>query len=246
VVYACDLPGDGLAASLVILAATVNRRSSCTRRAPRSPREAMPRSGHAEGFGRHVVPHTDNILTHLVETISNRLHLRPLFNTRHGGFHPTVTTSPRPPALLSPDFFADPYPTYHSLRAADPVMWDETLLLWVLSGYNEVAAALNDGRLVCGRTEEEQAVILDQLDASGQGELRPLRKLLWRMMLFSDPPAHTRLRALANRAFTPSAIERLRPRIPQTRRQRARRSSGDRTHGCDRGLGQSSTSHRHR
>jgi cytochrome P450 len=52
-----------------------------------------------------------------------------------------------------------------------------------------------------------------QLVPSGQGQLRPLRKLLWRMMLFSDPPAHTRLRALANRAFTPSAIERLRPRI---------------------------------
>ncbi len=124
-----------------------------------------------------------------------------------------MTTSPRPPALLSPAFFADPYPTYHSLRAADPVMWDETLHSWVLSGYAQVAASLNDGRLVRGRTEEEQAVILDQLDASGQGELRQLRKLLWRMMLFSDPPAHTRLRALANRAFTPSAIERLRARI---------------------------------
>jgi Cytochrome P450 len=33
------------------------------------------------------------------------------------------------------------------------------------------------------------------------------------MMLFTDPPAHTRLRALANRAFTPRRIEALRPRI---------------------------------
>ena len=115
--------------------------------------------------------------------------------------------------LLSPTFFADPYPTYHALRAADPVRWDETLHSWVLSGYAEVAAALNDPRLARGRTAEEEAVILDQLAASGQGQLRPLRQLLWRMMLFSDPPAHTRLRALANRAFTPSAIERLRPRI---------------------------------
>ena len=64
----------------------------------------------------------------------------------------TMTPSPRPPALLSPAFFADPYPTYHSLRAADPVMWDETLHSWVLSGYAEVAAALNDPRLARGRT----------------------------------------------------------------------------------------------
>jgi cytochrome P450 len=90
----------------------------------------------------------------------------------------SVTTSPRPPALLSPAFFADPYPTYHALRAADPVMWDETLHSWVLSGYAEVATALNDGRLVRGLTAETQTVILDKLDASGQGGLRPLRKLL--------------------------------------------------------------------
>ncbi len=126
----------------------------------------------------------------------------------------TGTTLPQPPpALLSPAFFADPYPTYHALRAAEPVLWDETLRSWLLSGYAEVAAALSDLRLTRGRTAQEEAVILDQLTASGQGHLRPLRKLLWRMMLFSDPPAHTRLRALANRAFTPAAIERMRPRI---------------------------------
>jgi cytochrome P450 len=32
-------------------------------------------------------------------------------------------------------------------------------------------------------------------------------------MLFQDPPAHTRLRALVSKAFTPRAVERLRPRI---------------------------------
>src|SRR6058998_3191907 len=33
------------------------------------------------------------------------------------------------------------------------------------------------------------------------------------MMLFSEPPRHTRLRALANRAFTPRRVEAMRPRI---------------------------------
>ena len=33
------------------------------------------------------------------------------------------------------------------------------------------------------------------------------------MMLFSDPPTHTRLRGLANKAFTPRVVEAMRPRI---------------------------------
>jgi cytochrome P450 len=40
-----------------------------------------------------------------------------------------------PPALLSPAFFADPYPTYHALRAAGPVMWDDTLHAWLLKTF---------------------------------------------------------------------------------------------------------------
>jgi pimeloyl-[acyl-carrier protein] synthase len=67
-----------------------------------------------------------------------------------------------------------------------------------LTGYGEVAAALADPRISRGRGPQE-------------GDL--LRRLLTRMMLFTDPPKHTRLRALANRAFTPSRVEALRPRI---------------------------------
>jgi pimeloyl-[acyl-carrier protein] synthase len=95
------------------------------------------------------------------------------------------------------EFFVDPYPTYEELRR-EPVRWEEELEGWVLTGYGEVAAALADPRISRGRGPQE-------------GDL--LRRLLTRMMLFTDPPDHTRLRALANRAFTPSRVEALRPRI---------------------------------
>ena len=39
--------------------------------------------------------------------------------------------------------------------------------------------------------------------------------MLSQQMLFSDPPDHTRLRGLANRAFTPRVVEAMRQRIPQ-------------------------------
>jgi pimeloyl-[acyl-carrier protein] synthase len=99
--------------------------------------------------------------------------------------------------FFTPEFFADPYPTYDELRG-EPVHWEEELEGWVLTGYGEVAAALADLRVSRGGGPRE-------------GDL--LTRLLTRMMLFTDPPGHTRLRALANRAFTPRRVEALRPRI---------------------------------
>jgi pimeloyl-[acyl-carrier protein] synthase len=99
--------------------------------------------------------------------------------------------------FFTSEFFIDPYPTYDALRN-EPVRWDEELRGWVLTGYREVAAALADPRVSRGGGPRE-------------GDL--LTRLLTRMMLFTDPPDHTRLRALANRAFTPTRVEALRPRI---------------------------------
>ncbi len=41
----------------------------------------------------------------------------------------------------------------------------------------------------------------------------PLARSQRNMMLFADPPEHTRLRGLVNKAFTPRVAESLRPRI---------------------------------
>lgn len=105
------------------------------------------------------------------------------------------------PSLFSAEFYRDPYPVYAALRERDPVHWDEEHQVWVLTRYADVAASLADPRL-----------------ARGAGDLKvevedPLRRVLSQMMLFSEPPRHTRLRALANRAFTPRRVEAMRPRI---------------------------------
>lgn len=99
--------------------------------------------------------------------------------------------------FFTPEFFANPYPTYEELRGK-PVRWEEELNGWLVTGYADVAGALADPRVSRGGGPQE-------------GDL--LRRLLTRMMLFTDPPDHTRLRALANRAFTPRRVEALRPRI---------------------------------
>src|SRR5437016_597350 len=105
------------------------------------------------------------------------------------------------PPLFTPDFYRNPYPVYSELRRYDPVHWDEEHQLWVLTRYTDVAAALVSPGLVRGAGE----LTMEAED--------PLRRVLSRMMLFSEPPRHTRLRALANRAFTPRRVEAMRPRI---------------------------------
>jgi cytochrome P450 len=99
--------------------------------------------------------------------------------------------------FFTPEFFADPYSTFDEVRG-EPIHWEEELQGWLLTGYTEVVAALGDPRVSRGGGPRE-------------GDL--LTRLLTRMMLFTDPPDHTRLRALANRAFTPRRVESLRPRI---------------------------------
>ena len=48
--------------------------------------------------------------------------------------------------LDKPDFYRDPYPVYHQLRAADPVHWSEIMGSWVLTRYDDVVATMRDPR----------------------------------------------------------------------------------------------------
>lgn len=104
---------------------------------------------------------------------------------------------------MDPAFVADPYPTYHRLRAEDPVH-HSPLGFWVLTRYPDVMAMLRDPRLV----KEPIAAFV----AARFGMATPPPGL-GLSMLDRDPPDHTRLRGLVSKAFTPKALESLRPRI---------------------------------
>jgi pimeloyl-[acyl-carrier protein] synthase len=103
---------------------------------------------------------------------------------------------------MDPDFVADPYPTYHRLRAEDPVH-QSPLGFWVLTRYDDVVAALRDPRLAKEAIASFVAARLGRTPS-------PAASL---SMLDRDPPDHTRLRSLVNKAFTPRVVETLRPRI---------------------------------
>lgn len=113
--------------------------------------------------------------------------------------------------VLSPAFFADPYPLYHQLRADDPVHWSEVLGGWMLTRYDDVFATLRDTRHFSNRGR--MLSVLDHVPADTRDELRLFEDHFTVGLISSDPPDHTRLRGLINRGFTPRVIEQLRPRI---------------------------------
>lgn len=122
-----------------------------------------------------------------------------------------IPPPPQPLRLFDPGFFDDPYPTYASLRSTAPVFWDDRLGAWVLTRYDDVATALSDPRL--SREGKRNERFFEHLDEIGEGHLRPVHRLLSAMMLFADPPRHTRLRALVHQAFTPRLMASMRPYV---------------------------------
>jgi cytochrome P450 len=97
----------------------------------------------------------------------------------------------------------DPYESYRQLRERGPVHRMPNGL-WVLARYADVAALLHDSRF--GREGFERHFGLTD---GARGDTAGSRQ----SMLFRDPPHHTRLRDAVSRAFTPRAVEAVRPRV---------------------------------
>ncbi|MGZ4104839.1 MAG: cytochrome P450, partial [Actinomycetota bacterium] len=101
---------------------------------------------------------------------------------------------------------ADPYPLYAQLRREDPVR-RSVLGVWIVSRYADVAPVLRDPRFGNDIRKADDLWFLQLPGAQERLERRS------KIMLFTDPPDHTRLRALVNKAFTPKVAETLRARI---------------------------------
>jgi cytochrome P450 len=104
----------------------------------------------------------------------------------------------------------DPFPIYRGLRERDPIHYSPLADGWVLTRYDDILEVLRDPGF---SADERNWSRYRKYRARGArrglpdpyGEERTT-------MLRVDPPDHTRLRGLANKAFTPRAVDRIRPR----------------------------------
>jgi cytochrome P450 len=103
----------------------------------------------------------------------------------------------------------NPYPMYAKLRGKDPVHRSRLTQGWVLTRHADVQMVLRDPRFSAVRANSTAMQTLN-FDESSH-----FYRWFSKSLLAIDPPDHTRLRTLATKAFTPRAVEAIRPRIEQ-------------------------------
>ena len=108
---------------------------------------------------------------------------------------------------FAPGFTDDPYPQYAVMRAEAPV-YQHPFGFWLLTRYDDVSWLLRAGLSVEDRNVADGPFRQTRDQMYGDEVPAPDKSMLDR-----DPPDHTRLRRLVSKAFTPRAVEALRPRI---------------------------------
>jgi len=116
--------------------------------------------------------------------------------------------------LGSREFAQNPYPLYHQLRSSAPVCWTGLWGCWLVTRYDHVTAILQDQQRFSsmGRVTN---VLKRELKPPFLAQAQPLIDHYSKGLINVDPPDHTRLRRLAQKAFLPRTLERLRPRVEQ-------------------------------
>lgn len=114
---------------------------------------------------------------------------------------------------LDPAIRNDPFPFYRALRQKSPVYYDPGLDLYLVTRYHDAVKVLGDDdtfSLEHGYQDRYGNGFIDEfatiMERDGGGFIRDLA---------IDPPAHTRLRRLTEKAFTAHRVKDLEPRIRQ-------------------------------
>jgi len=111
--------------------------------------------------------------------------------------------------LKGPEAALDPYPLYDQVRTHDPVHWNQADNTWYVMRYADLMTIIRDDRL----SSERFKTMVMSLSEEEKKRYSPFIESVLSWILMSDPPAHTRIRSLVNKAFTPRMIENMRTRI---------------------------------
>ncbi len=120
---------------------------------------------------------------------------------------PQQSSSPCPVAWKKADFFADPHQILHPLQKQGRMHDDPLTGSVLMTHFDDVKAGLSE------KAYSKDPRKLSPEDALRRNITRPDGSMRQPNMLFLDPPQHTRLRSLVNKAFTARSIAAREPRI---------------------------------
>src|SRR5690625_3648140 len=104
----------------------------------------------------------------------------------------------------------DPFPSYSRLRHEQPVMFDDRTNLYVVSAYDDVKAVFEDWETFS--SENAQAPVRSRGPQATQ-IMNDGGFTVYSGLSARRPPEHTRIRAVAQKAFTPRRFKVLEPMI---------------------------------
>jgi cytochrome P450 len=114
--------------------------------------------------------------------------------------------------MFTPDVIADPYGYYGRLRDEDPVHWNDTYGLWVITRHDDVTWMTRHNELFSSMVfRNDPRPAYPAIDESDLGLYEYVRNYQADQFIQHDRPEHLDMRKIVHSFFTPKAMESWRP-----------------------------------
>jgi cytochrome P450 len=117
-----------------------------------------------------------------------------------------------PDDMFTPDVIADPYTYYGRLRDEDPVHWNDTYALWVITRHEDVVWLTRHHELFSSAVfKNDPMPAYPAIDESDLGLYEYVRDYQADQFIQHDRPEHLDMRRIVHGYFTPKSMEAWRP-----------------------------------
>ena len=114
--------------------------------------------------------------------------------------------------MFTPDAIADPYAYYGRLRDEDPIHWNDTYALWVITRHDDVTWMTRHNELFSSAVfRNDPRPAYPAIDESDLGLYEYVRNYQADQFIQHDRPEHLDMRKIVHGYFTPKAMESWRP-----------------------------------
>jgi len=114
--------------------------------------------------------------------------------------------------MFTRDVIADPYAYYGRLRDEDPVHWNDTYALWVITRHDDVTWMTRHNELFSSAVfKNDPRPAYPDIDESDLGLYEYVRNYQADQFIQHDRPVHLDMRRIVHGYFTPKAMESWRP-----------------------------------